>query len=266
MLLPNSKHSIPIFALMKPSGKLKIVIHLRRVNHFLRKVYSDNNFPISIMRDAVYHFAGKTLITKLECSQAYHSVQMADPLSVQILSFNFASRTYAYTRLAQGLNKSATGFSSFVRNYLDSCLAANLCTQFMDDIGCGVEPFKQMIPTLRQIFDCLQKSGLRFTSHKCEFGMKSITFLGNSKRSQTGNKKIEKFLKTIKVPADVKQVKGLVGFTLFFQNFLPNIANNLMLWYKLLRKDVKFIIGMNILEVLMKLRQTYFKQLKLHCD
>ena len=200
MLLPNSKHSSPIFALMKPSGKLRIVIDLRRVNHLLCKVYSDNNFPISIMREAVHHFAGKTLITKLECSQAYHSVQMADPLSVQILSFNFASRTYASTRLAQGLIKSATGFSSFVRNYLDSCLAANLCTQFMDDIGCGVEPFKQMIPTLRQIFDCLRKSGLRFTSHKCEFGMKSITFLGNSKRSQTGNKKNREVPENYKSP------------------------------------------------------------------
>ena len=37
-----------------------------------------------------------------------------------------------------------------------------------------------MIPTLSQIFDCLRKSGLRLTPHKCEFGMKSITFLGNT--------------------------------------------------------------------------------------
>ena len=119
------------------------------------------------MTDAVHHFAEKTLFTKLDCSQAYHCVQMADPLSVQLLSFNFAPRTYAYTRLARGLNKSETGFSSFVRSYLDYCLAANLCTQFMDDIGCGVETFEQMITTLRQLFDSLRKSGLRLTPHKC---------------------------------------------------------------------------------------------------
>ena len=179
-LLPNSKYSVPIFAQLKSSGKLRILIDLRRVNHLLRNDYNNNNFPISNMTDAVHHFAGKTLFTKLDCSQAYHCVQMADPLSVQLLSFNFASRTYAYTRLAQGLNKSVTGFSSFVRAYLDSCLAANLCTQFMDDIGCGVETFEQMVPILRQIFVCLRKSGLRLTPHKCEFGMPSINFLGNT--------------------------------------------------------------------------------------
>ena len=178
-LLPNSKYSSPIFAQRKSSGKLRILIDLRQVNHLLRNDYSNNNFPISNMTDAVHHFAGKALFTKLDCSQAYHCVQMADILSVQLLSFNFASRTYAYTRLAQRLNKSGTGFSSFVRSYLDSCLAANLCTQFMDDIGCGVETFEQMVPTLRQIFDCLRKSGLRLTPHKCEFGMPSMNFLGN---------------------------------------------------------------------------------------
>ena len=160
---------------------------------------------------------------------------MADPLSVQLLSFDLASRTYAYTRLAQGLNKSMTGFSSFVRYYLDSCLAANSCTQFMDDIGCGVETFEQMVPTLRQTFDCLRKSGLRLTPHKCEFGVPSINFLGDTitpKGLQPEKEKIRKFLNTIKLPTTVKQVKRLVGFTLFFRSFLPNLAQNLMPWYK----------------------------------
>ena len=153
-LLPNSQYNSPVFAQRKPSGKLEILIDLRLVNHLLRSDHSNNNFTISNMTDAFHHFAGKTLFTKLDCSQAYHCVQMADPWSVQLISFNFASRTYAYTRLAQGLNKSVTGFSPFVRSYLDSCLAANLCTQFMDDIGCGVETFEQTVLTLRQLFDC----------------------------------------------------------------------------------------------------------------
>ena len=79
------------------------MIDLRRLSHLLGNDYSDNNFPISNMTDAVHHFAGKTLFTKLDCSQAFHCVQMADSSSVQLLSFNFASRAYTYTRLAQCL-------------------------------------------------------------------------------------------------------------------------------------------------------------------
>ena len=63
------------------------------------------------MSDAINYFSGKKLFTKLDCSQAYHCVQMADDVSVQLLAFNFASRIYAYKCLAQGLNKSLTGLA-----------------------------------------------------------------------------------------------------------------------------------------------------------
>ena len=76
---------------------------------------------------------------------------MADDVSVQLLAINFASRTYAYKCLAQGLNKSVTGFSSFIRHYLDPCLASGNCTQFMDDIGIAVTNFEQLVPSLREI-------------------------------------------------------------------------------------------------------------------
>ena len=44
----------------------------------------------------------------------------------------------------------------------------------------------------------------------------------------------------MKLPATVRQVKRLVGFVLFFRSFLPKLAQSLMPWYKLLRKDVEF--------------------------
>ena len=266
MLLPSVKKSSPIFAQRNSSGKLRNLVDLKRVIHLLRNDYSNNNFPTSNMTDAVQHFTEKTLFTKLDCSQAYHCVQMADPLSVQLLSFNFASRTYAYTRLAQRLNKSVLGFSSFVISYLDSCLAANLCTQFTDDIGCGVETFEQMVPTLRQIFDWLRKSGLRLTPHQCEFGISSINFLGNTitpKGLQPEKEKIQTFLNTIKLPTTVKQVKRLVGFTLSFRSFLPNLAQNLMPWCKLLKKDVEFILHDKPLEIFDNIKMICSKQLKL---
>ena len=130
------------------------------------------------MADTTTHFAGKSIFCKLDCSQAYHCVQMADPLSVQLLAFNFASRTMAYQRLARGLNRSVTGFSAFVRNYLEPCLSVNVCTQFMNDIRCGVESVEQLIPNLRLIFKCLRRSGLKLSPEKCVFGSEKV--LGNA--------------------------------------------------------------------------------------
>ena len=77
-----------------------------------------------------------------------------------------------------------TGLSSFVGSYLDSCLAANLCTQFMDDFGCGAETYEKLIPSRRQNFNSFRKLGLGLTPQKCEFGMNSIKLLGKTTTPQ----------------------------------------------------------------------------------
>ena len=243
--LPHSKYSSPVFAQRKESGKLRILIDLRRINHLLRNDYMNSNFPISNMSDASNHFAGKTLINKFDCSQAYHCVQMADEKSIQLLAFNFASRTYAYKCLAQGLSKSVTGFSSFIRHYLDPCLAANICTQYMDDIGSAVKNFDELIPNLRKIFECIRKSGLKLSPDKCEIGTQKIKFLGKYRTPagvSTENSKIEKFLKNLRMPQTVKQVKRLVGFLQFWRDFIPNLSQKLMPFYELLKKNVQHVI------------------------
>ena len=80
--LSHSKYSSPLLAHRKPSSKLRMLIHLKRINHSLKNDYIDSNFPISNMTDASNQFAAKSLFTKIDCSQAYHCVQMADDLSV----------------------------------------------------------------------------------------------------------------------------------------------------------------------------------------
>ena len=87
--LKYSKYSGPIFAVRKPSGKLRLLVDLRRINHLIRHDYDNHNFPIATLADVSAHLAGKKFFAKLDCSQAYHVLQMADPLSVQLLSFNF---------------------------------------------------------------------------------------------------------------------------------------------------------------------------------
>ena len=171
-----SKYSSPIFAVRKPSGKLRILVDLRRINHLIRHDYDNHNFPIATLADVNAHLAGKKYFAKLDCSQAYHVLQMADPLSVQLLAFNFLSRTFAYLRLAQGLSRSVSAFSSFMRKYLYPCIVADQCFQYVDDLGTAGKTFEEFIVNLEAIFQCVQKTGLRLTPSKCEFGLKEMIF------------------------------------------------------------------------------------------
>ena len=99
-VVPFSKYASPIFAQRKPNGKLRLLVDLRKINTLIADGYTNNNHPVSTSSDAAQHLTGKSLFCKLDCSQAYHCLQMADQRSVEMLALNFASRTFAYKRLA----------------------------------------------------------------------------------------------------------------------------------------------------------------------
>ena len=76
--LPFSKYASPIFAQRKPNGKLRLHVDLRKINALISDDYIKNNHPVRTLSDAAQHLEGKKLFCKLDCSQAYHCLQMAD--------------------------------------------------------------------------------------------------------------------------------------------------------------------------------------------
>ena len=90
-------------------------------------------------------------------------------------------------------------------------------------------------------FRSLQKSGLRLTVKKCEFGVPKIEYLGWT-ISRVGQgaqpEKIEKQLAIMRMQRTPKQVQRMVGFVNYYRNFIPRIAEKLLPFYKLLQKDV----------------------------
>ena len=75
--------------------------------------------------------------------------------------------------------------------------------------------------------------------HKSEFGIRKIHFLGYliTEHGMAPNKEtIEHFLKTIRMPKALKQVRRL-GFMQYFAKFFPNLSVKLQPFFKLLRKE-----------------------------
>ena len=243
--LTYSKYSSTTFAVRKPSGKLRLLVDLRRINHLIRHDYDNHNFPIATLVDVNAHLAGKKFFAKLDCSQAYHVLQMVDPLSVQLLSFNFLLRTFAYLRLAQGLSRSVSAFSSFQRKYRYPCIVADQCFQYVDDLGTAAKTFEGFITYIEAIFVCIEKAGLKITPGKCEFGLKEMTFLGNtitSQDMQPDKKKVSGFLSTLKVPKTPKQIRKFIGFFQYFRAFIPKLGEKLLPFYKLLRQENETVL------------------------
>ena len=183
-MLPFSKYTSHIFAQRKPNGKIRLLVDLRKINTLITDDYTNNNHPVSNLSDAAQHLAGKSLFCKLDCSQAYHCLQMADQRSVEMLAVNFASRTFAYRRLAQGLSRSVSAFLSFMREYLDPVVKADQCAQYVDDIGIAANNATDLTRNIRAVFKCIRQAGLKLTNEKCHSGVRQVEFLGRTISSE----------------------------------------------------------------------------------
>ena len=249
--LPFSKYASPIFAQKKPNGKLRLLVDLRKINNLISDDYINNHHPVSTLTDAAQHMAGKKLFCKLDCSQAYHCLQMADQRSIEMLAFNFASRTFAYRRLAQGLSRALSAFSSFMREYLDKVIKADQCAQYVDDIGIAANDAEQLINNLRATFQCIQKAGLKLTMHKCHFGATEIDFLGRT-ITPAGVKpqrpRVQNFLENTKFPKSKKALQRYLGFLNYYRNYIPRLSEKLTPFFKLLTKDEKVLVTPDLLE------------------
>ena len=113
--LPFRQKASPVFVQRKPKGKIRLLVNFRKINTLIADDLINNNHPVSTLTDGAQHVAGKNLFCKFDCSQAYHCLQMADQQIIELLAFNFASQTFAYQRMAQGLSRSLLASSSFIR-------------------------------------------------------------------------------------------------------------------------------------------------------
>ena len=224
---------------------------LRKINSLIADDHTNNNHPVSTLSDAAQHLAGKSLFCKLDCSHAYHCLQMADQRSVEMLAFNFASRTFAYKRLAQGLSRSVSAFSSFMREYSDPVVKADQCAHYVDDIGIAANNATDFTRNIQAVFKRFRQAGLKLAIEKSYFGVKQVEFLGRTISPEGISpqaRKIQNFLDKLRFPKSKKAKQRYLGFVNYYRNYIPRMAEKHNPFYKLLKTEVPINITSELKE------------------
>ena len=166
---------------------------------------------------------------------------MAGQSSVKMLAFNLAGRTIAYKRLAQGLSRFVSPFSSFMREYLDPVVNADHCAQYVDDIGTAANNATDLTRIIRAVFQCIRQAEVKLTIEKCHFGVRQAEFLGRTISSEgvsPQSHKIQNILSKLRFPKYKKALQRYLGFVNFYRNYIPTIAEKHNPFYKLLKAGV----------------------------
>ena len=178
---------------------------------------------------------------------------MANQRSVEMLAFKFASRTFAYKRLAQGLSRSVSAFSSFMREYLDPVVKADQCAQYVHDIGIAANNATDLTRNIRAVFKCIRQTGLKLTIEKCHFEVRQIEFLGRTISPDgisTQARKFKSFSTNLDSPKSKKALQRYLGFVNYYRNYIPRMAEKLNPFYKLLKTEVPINVTSGLKETI----------------
>ena len=182
--------------------------------------------------------AGKKLFCKLDCSHAYHCLPMAD-------------QTFAYRRLAQGLSRTLSAFSSFMREYLDKVIKADQCAQYVDNIGIAANDADHLIKNLKATFECIRHAGPKLTRNKCHFGATEVDFLGKTitpEGVKPRKERITNFLEKTKFPKSKKALQTYLGFLNYYRNYISRLSEKLAPFFQLLKKDENVLVTTELIQ------------------
>ena len=127
-----------------------------------------------------------------------------------------------------------------MRKCLDADSARNECFQYVVYLGIAAHFIDELLTNLGCICECIRRSGLKVTIHKCEFGLSEIQYLGSSiatRRTSLNCQKVEKLLYSFKMPKTPKQIRRFIEFFQFFRAVLPKFSERLLPFYTFLRNN-----------------------------
>ncbi|XP_029142978.1 uncharacterized protein K02A2.6-like, partial [Protobothrops mucrosquamatus] len=213
-----SPWAAPIVAVKKASGKVRICADF---STGLNTSLEDHQYPLPIPEDIFAKLNGGTCFAKLDLSDAYHQVDVADD-SKELLTINTHRGLFQFNRLPFGVKSAPAIFQQLMDTMLTGIAGA---AAYLDDIILMGRTKEDLFETMNAVFSRIQDYGLRIREEKCNFFMPSIKYLGfildkDGRRPDPEN--IEAIQK-MPPPKDLPTLRSFLGLISHYSTFLPEM-------------------------------------------
>ncbi|KAG6456673.1 hypothetical protein O3G_MSEX009872 [Manduca sexta] len=229
----TSDWATPIVPVMKKDGTVRVCADFKST---LNKCLEVDHYPVPRVEDLLAKLHGGQKFTKLDLSQAYAQFELNESKKYTVI--NTHKGLFRFNRLIYGLASSPGIF----QRKLEHLFADMPVGVFLDDlIITGVDD-RSHLATLYEVFERLQKYGLRIKKEKCTFFADSVTYLGfviSKQGIHTCPEKI-KAIENAPVPTNITELRSFLGLVMYYAKFVSNLSTILAPLYRLLRKDVKY--------------------------
>ena len=228
----------PIVSVLKADGcPVRICGDFKLLNQACKL----DKYPLPKIDDLFVRVAGGTVFSKLDLSQAYQQVLLAEE-SLKYVVVSTHRGLFHYNRLPFGVSSASGIFQRIMENLLKDIPGVVV---YLDDILISGKSETDHMATLEEVLQRLAAVGLHLKREKCTFLVPSVTYLGYRIDSQGLHPVSDKVcaIQNAPKPHNQSSLKSYLGLLSYYSRFLLNLPNTLAPLYRLLHNSVQWIWG-----------------------
>ncbi|UYV79978.1 K02A2.6-like [Cordylochernes scorpioides] len=207
-------------AVPKPGGKVRICVDLTKLNQYIRR----ENYPLPATEHILGQLGNACYFSKLDANSGFWQFGLAKE-SQKLTTFITPFGRFLFKRIPFGISSAPEIFQRKMTQLLGK-MEGVVC--FMDDIVVYGSSLEEHNERVRQVLKKFQEEGMTLNPEKCQFGVKTIKFLGRtiSEGLFIDEEKLDAVTK-MEEPRSAKELKSFLGMVNYLGKFIPNLADKI---------------------------------------
>ena len=233
----DSPWSSPIVIVPKKNGKFRFCIDYRKVNEVTEK----DAYPLPQINAILDRLREARYISSIDLQNGYWLVPLTKD-SKPITAFTVPGRgLFQFRVMPFGLHSAPATF----QRLLDRIIGPDMeprAFAYLDDIIILGKTFEEHLDNLREVFRRLRHAKLILNAEKCEFGQKSLKYLGHivtENGVQTDPEKVASIVQ-FPQPGNLRQLRQFLGMASWYRRFVQDFSRVVAPLTKLLRKNYRW--------------------------
>lgn len=223
----------PLLPVKKSSGEWRLCLDCRRINEVTKK----EAYPFPDMQLILGRIEKARYFSIIDLSKAYWQIPLA-PESRDLTSFRAGKSLYRFKVMPFGLTGAPVTQTKLMNRVLGYDLEPQVFV-YLDDIVITSKTFEEHLRLLQIVADRLRAANLSISIEKSRFCQKRISYLGyilSENGLSIDSAKLQPIL-NYPSPANLKDVRRLMGMVGFYKQFIPNYSTILSPITDLLKKS-----------------------------